>query len=475
MVNMSDKKVSIKFLGAVRSVTGSSFLLSFDGASFLIDCGMFQERHLRYRNWEQFSFNVSTLNAVLLTHAHLDHCGLLPRLVLAGFKGQILATQATIELAKIVLQDSAKLQAEDAALKAKRHKKENRKAPFPEVPLYTLQEVEAVFPHFKALPEDSVFELVNGLFLTLLEAGHIIGSSMIRFKSILPSAEAIYILFSGDIGRKAMPLVKDPASCSGIDYAVIESTYGNRAHTIPERDIAEALAEVINRTAARGGKIVIPAFAIERSQEIIYHLNNLFSQKKIPQIPVFLDSPMANKVTDVFKRHPELLDDEAFLMLEKRNDPYSCKNLVITSTPSESKKINSLKKPAIIIAGSGMCAGGRIKHHLVHSISERENTILFVGYQASGTLGREILDGKNPVRIFGEYRTVRAEVARINGFSAHADYREIIEWLESARKTLKQIFVVHGDEDAAGEFARKLIEKGFKAVVPMPLEEVQIL
>ncbi len=464
----------IKFLGATRSVTGSSFLCSYNDTIFIVDCGMFQERHLRYRNWDAFPFDVKRLNAVFLTHAHLDHCGLLPRLVASGFKGKIMASKATIELAKIVLLDAAKLQKEDAEIKAKRHKKENRKGPYPEVPLYTIEDVEAVFPYFRAIEDKKALDLTTGLLVNLLEAGHILGSSMIHIKANITQDKSLYILFSGDIGRKAMPLIRDPAKCEGIDYAVIESTYGNKIHSVPEKDIAEALADVINRTAKRGGKIIIPAFAIERSQELIYHLHNLFIEKKIPAMPMFLDSPMAKKVTEVFKKHPELLDEEAMLMLKEGSDPYSCQHLVMISTPAESKKINSLNTPAIIIAGSGMCTGGRIKHHLVHNISEKENTILFVGYQAEGTLGREILDGKNPVRIFGENRTVRAEVAQINGFSAHADYNEIIDWLKNAKNTLKQIFIVHGEAQASEEFAKRLSEQGFNATVPYPMDEIRL-
>ena len=514
--------MSVTFLGAAQNVTGSSYAVDVDDATVLVDCGLYQERALRDRNWAAFPVPPARIKAVLLTHAHLDHCGLLPKLVREGFKGPIYCTPATAEIVQIVLLDSAKIQEEDALIKAKRHAREGRQGPHPEVPLYTIRDAEAVLPFLTPIAYGIPVPVARGIKAGFFDAGHILGSAMIRLelsrqkrqqfpvaatvtpwpqKEFTPSparntahsaagglarlpedgfassgqslcmdssagAEMRSILFTGDLGRSNLPILQDPAVCRSADYIVMESTYGDRVHEATE-DIPNALARIINATRQAGGKVVIPAFAIERTQELIYYLSALLRAKKIPQLPVFLDSPMAIRVTEVFNRHKELFDEEAKSLMGLSTQPYEFPGMTLTSKVEESKAINKVKGPAVIIAGAGMCNGGRIKHHLVNTIGRPENTILFVGYQATGTLGREILDGAKKVRILGQWHKVRARVEQLLGFSAHADREELLAWLKTCAPPPRRIFVTHGEETAALAFAALVREKtGWNATAP---------
>lgn len=463
--------IKLTFLGAAQNVTGSRYLLEANGHRFLIDCGLYQEREFRDRNWDPFYVPPETLDGVLLTHAHLDHCGLLPKLVREGMKGKIYCTPATAEIAKIILLDSAHIQEEDASFKRKRHEKEGRKGPRPVVPLYTTEDAEAALPLLNPIEYNAAIQIGDGIEAFFNEAGHILGSTNIKVK-VTQNGESRTILFSGDIGRWETPILLDPTIYEDADYILMESTYGNRLHG--DRDhIDEELEEIINSTHQAGGNILIPSFAVERSQEILYYLNKLLVEDRIPHLAVFMDSPMAINVTKVFQDHPELFDEDMLELVRRHESPFDFQGLKMTKTVDQSKAINHIRGTVIVIAGSGMCTAGRIKHHLVKHINRAESTVLFVGYQAVGTLGRRILDGDDEVRILGQYYPVKARVAQISGFSAHADRDELMKWLSGLKKPPRHLFITHGEIEAAQAFADFVKEKkGWNLSVPTYREEV---
>jgi len=464
-------RIKLRFLGAARNVTGSRHLLEANGVKLLVDCGLYQERQFRDRNWDSFPVPPNQIDAVLLTHAHLDHCGLLPKLVREGFSGRIYCTNATAEIAKIILLDSAHIQEEDAEHKRKRHERQGRKGPHGDVPLYNTADAEAVFPLFAPVKYRQTVAIGEGIQATLCDAGHVLGSSMILI-DVSRDGEKRTVLFSGDIGRPDRPIVRDPNIPERADYVIIESTYGDRLHK-DTGDVKRQMAEVINSTERSGGNVVVPSFALERSQELLYYLSELLGEDAIPHLTVFLDSPMAARITEVFKRHGEMFDAETVEMLRNHRRPFSFPGLRVTSSAAESKTINHIRGTVVIIAGSGMCTGGRVKHHLVNNITRPENTIMFVGYQAVGTLGRTIVDGAKRVRILGEKYPVRAGIAQIRGFSAHADRDELFGWLEKFKEPPRGVFVVHGEADSAVAFGNYVREKaGWRVTVPEYRQEV---
>ncbi len=465
--------MKLQFLGAARQVTGSQYRVVADGAEVLVDCGIFQEREFLGRNWAPSPVRPERLQAVLLTHAHLDHCGLLPRLVAEGYRGPVYATGATADLAAVVLEDSAEIQAEDAAFKRKRHRKEGRKSKYPVEPLYTRRHVNRTLRLLKSVDYDKPVNIGDGVTALFRDAGHILGSAMIEITAA-DGGRQRRLVFSGDMGQWDKPLVRDPSLFTEADYVVMESTYGNRDHGRPG-DIETQLGEVVGRTIERGGKVVIPIFAIERAQEVIYHLGRLTDSGRIPPVPVFLDSPMAIEVTEVFRQHRKLFDTEAQAMLAEDNMPLGFPSLVMSRTTEESKEINAQKGPAVIMSTSGMCTAGRIKHHLAQTIGQEENTILFVGYQARGTLGRQILDGNREVRIHGRSRWVRAQIDRIEGFSGHADRGALRRWLAGFSRPPRQLFLTHGEEDSALALAEEVrAEMGWNVSVPEYQESVEL-
>ncbi len=459
----------LSFLGAARGVTGSCYLLEQADVRVLVDCGLFQERKLQERNWNPFPVEPSSLAAVLLTHAHLDHCGRLPRLVKEGFRGRIFCTAATAEIARYVLLDSARLQEEDAAFKAARHQREGREGPHPIQPLYTEADVQETLPLFSAVAYGQSVQAAPGLQALFLEAGHILGSACVRVE-----LGGVSVLFSGDVGRWGRPIIRDPAPFQPADYLLLESTYGGSLHENAD-GIEQALAEAVLSTRLAGGNLLVPSFALERSQEVLYYLNRLQASGRIPHVPVFLDSPMAVEVTEVFLRHPDLFDEEMRRLMLTGSSPFSFPGLTLVRSVEKSKTLNHLRGTAVIIAGSGMCTGGRIKHHLSSNLDRRESTVLFVGYQAEGTLGREILSGARTVRIHGQNRRVRARVRRIGGFSAHADRAELERWLAPQNRPPRRLFVTHGEPQAAAALAAALgARAGWRVSIPDYGERVEL-
>ncbi len=458
-------EIKLNFFGAAKNVTGSCYFMETNGMRILVDCGLYQERDLTQRNWDPFPVPANTIDAVLLTHAHLDHCGRLPKLVKEGFKGTVYATSATAEIAHIIMLDSAHIQEEDIKHKMKRHERSGKKSPFPYEPLYTMEDAEKVKNLFCKVRYNTPVPIGEGITAEFREAGHVFGSSSIRIV-VEQGGEKRSVLFSGDVGRWNLPIMRDPYQYEHADYVLIESTYGDRVHK-DVTDIPRELARVINETHQAGGNVVIPSFALERTQELLYHLNNLLKEDRIPHLMAFVDSPMAVKITEVFKKHPELFDEETLAHVRAGEKPCDFPGLTMSQSVDQSKAINHIKGTAIIIASSGMCTGGRIKHHLKNNVSRPESTILFVGYQAVGTLGRILLEKPETVRIFGEQHLVRARIERIGGFSAHADQNELFRWLSSIQNSPRKVFVVHGEESVSEAFGQFLSEKtGWECVVP---------
>ena len=461
--------MKLAFFGAARQVTGSCYYVEANGLRILIDCGLYQERPYLERNWSPLPVPPVDIDFILLTHAHLDHSGLIPKVVRDGFAGTILTTAATADLVAIALMDAAKIQEEDAAYKKKRHQKEGRSGLPTEVPLYTTEDVQMTMPLVEEAAYDEPRELGRGVSVRFRDAGHILGSAMVEL-SVGVKEGVRTIVFSGDIGQWGSPLVCDPSVFERADYVVMESTYGDRDHEDPGR-VDELLGGIIRDTAGAGGNVVIPTFAIERAQDLMFHLSRLVRAKAIPPMPVYLDSPMAREVTLAFERHDEFLDEEARKLFASEEHPFRFPGLIIVRTPEESRAINTARGPAVIMAGSGMCTGGRIKHHLAHNISRPESTVLFVGYQARETLGRQILEKATQVRLFGQTFPVRARVAKINGFSAHADRKALGRWLDGFKTPPRRLFVTHGDADVARKTAERIRqERGWTVELPEYLE-----
>jgi metallo-beta-lactamase family protein len=431
--------VKLQFLGATRQVTGSQYYVQADGARILVDCGMYQEREFLARNWEPSPLRPGKIDALLLSHAHLDHCGLAPKLVGEGFRGPIVATAASADLVELVLRDSAKIQAEDAAYKKRRHKREGRKGKYPVKPLYTPKDVSRTLKLLQPAGYEQPVEICPGVSAVFHDAGHILGSAMIEL-SVRSGDRTRRLIFSGDVGQWGKPIVRDPTAVAEADLIVMESTYGDRDHEDPG-NVESQLAQVINRTVEQGGNVVIPVFAIERAQELIYHVSRLRHAGQIPELSVFLDSPMAADVTAIFRRHRECFDLEAWQLITSGESPLSFPGLTLTRSVDESKAINDHPRPAIIMSTSGMCTAGRIKFHLRQNIGRPESTILFVGYQARGTLGRRILEGQPEVRIHGRPYRVKARVEQIQGFSGHADRSALMRWLGYFQTPPERLFL----------------------------------
>ncbi len=455
--------MKITFWGAAKEVTGSRHLLEVNGKKILLDCGLFQGRRKEtdVKNRE-LGFDPKELDAVILSHAHIDHSGALPYLVKMGYKGPIFSTFATRDLCNYMLMDSAFIQEKDVEFMNKKMEKKGLK---PIEPLYSIDDAQRTLNNFYGVGYERAFVVTDGVVCSFYDAGHILGSSLVHLIIHDKKTDKRYTFaFTGDLGRKNLPLLRDPQPLPPTDYLLTESTYGNRFHE-SILDAGKKLEEVVKRTVARGGKILIPAFAVERTQEIIYHLNLLWQKKLIPDIPVFVDSPLSANVTEVFGNHPECYDDETFKeFLDNRKDPFGFGRLQYTRDVADSKALNELNGPAIIISASGMCENGRILHHLRNNIEDPRNTVMIVGYMAKDTLGRKILEKQPIVNIFGEPFHLRAEVVVMDAFSGHADRSDLLDYISKV-EGLKKIFLVHGEEEQAGLFKGILEESGYKNVV----------
>lgn len=453
--------MEITFTGGVRNVTGSRHLIKVDNKYHLLDCGFFQGRRAEtYEKNRSFPFEPSSVDSVILSHAHIDHSANIPNLVRQGFKGKIYATSATCDLCGAMLKDSAMIQETDARYMTRKNKK--KKLPAVE-PIYTMEDVENTLSHFVACPYRESFSPAANVEVTFFDAGHILGSAVTLLK-LKEGDHEVKLLYAVDLGRKDIPVLRDPECPGGVDYLILESTYGNRIRPEFSHAIGE-LEEVVNRTVAKGGKIIIPAFAVERTQTVIYCLHKLSYEGRIPQLPVYVDSPLAVNVTDIFRSHPECFDAETRRLIAQDDDPFGFAGLTYTRSVEESKALDKVTGPCIIISASGMCENGRILYHLANNIENPKNTVLVVGFMAANTLGRKIVDHAETVRIFGDEYHPRAEVVTIGAFSAHADQTALVEYAEHARGPLKGIFVVHGEEQQSLALASSLRQDGFKNVI----------
>jgi metallo-beta-lactamase family protein len=454
--------MKITFHGAAQTVTGSRHLLTINGQQLLLDCGLYQGRRKDFysRNLE-FPFDVLEVDAVILSHAHIDHSGNLPNLVRQGYEGPILATPATVDLTDIMTRDSGHIQESDAEFV---NRKRAKKGEPPIEPLYTVEDAARAAEQLVPQPYDRPFEPVPGVTARLVEAGHILGSAAVIL-DLEEQGHQLRLMFSGDIGRPLMPIVRDPVLPHEVDYLILESTYGDEEHDTPVRAY-DALQDVISRTIHRGGKIIIPAFAVGRTQALVYYVHQMMDHGDIPKVPVFVDSPLAVNVTDIFRQHPECFDAEATAFMHQ--DPHGAAlgfdHLTYTRSVEESKAINDIDSPVIIISASGMAETGRILHHLRNNIHDKRNTVLITSWMAPHTLGRRLAEGEKDIRIFGEPHHVKSEVASISGLSAHADQPYLIEYGLASKDTLKGIFLVHGEPDAALALKEKLIEGGLERV-----------
>ncbi|TCS79662.1 MBL fold metallo-hydrolase RNA specificity domain-containing protein [Pectinatus cerevisiiphilus] len=447
--------MNLQFFGAAHTVTGSCYLLEVNNKNIMIDCGMFQGgRQLRDLNYKPFSFAPKQIDAVLLTHAHVDHCGLIPKLCKDGFSGSIYATKATCDLVGIMLPDSAHIQESDAEIT---NRKGLRTGRIPVAPLYTVEDAQKSLTQFVPLQYGDRIDLTPEVSAVFRDAGHILGSSIIEVYVHETGKKPVKIVFSGDIGQPDQPIVKDPEFISDADCLVIESTYGDRVHQIYDKETA--LAEIINDTMDRGGNLIIPAFAVGRTQTLLYYLYRLWKTHRIDDIPIILDSPLAIAATRIFAENMKIFDEESMAILQENGRLPAMPQIKICRTAEESKALNSSEGSAIILSASGMCDAGRILHHLKHNLWRPESTVLFVGYQAEGSLGRRLIDGVKRVKILGEEIAVRARIAQLDGFSAHADYKQILDWLGHVNlQGPKQIFLVHGESMAIKSLADKIKE-----------------
>jgi metallo-beta-lactamase family protein len=460
----------VTFWGAARTVTGSMHLVEVGSKRVLLDCGLFQgKRAEAFRRNREFPFRPRDVDAVVISHAHIDHCGNLPNLCRSGFAGPIYCTPATRDLVAIMLADSAKIQEEDALyLNRKREKGEPRIEP-----LYEPRYVPRVLRACRGLPYDQSFDVCKGVEATFVEAGHLLGSAMIALR-VEAGGQERRITFTGDIGRRGTPILRDPAPVPACDLLISECTYGGRRHE-PVDLLAEQLGEVVQRTAQRGGKLLIPAFSLGRTQTVVYFLHQLMKQGRLVKVPVVVDSPLAAEATEVFRVHPECFDDEMALLLQDDPDLFGGRRIRYVRSVEESKELNGQPGPMVIIAASGMCEAGRILHHLKHNIEDERNTVLIVGYQAPETLGHRLVTRQPEVRILDRRYKVRAEVVVANGFSSHADHEDLMTYLGPLAGRTKKVRLVHGEPEHAAALAAALREKGMADVaVPERGEMVEV-
>jgi metallo-beta-lactamase family protein len=464
---------SITFWGAAGTVTGSKYLIESDRARVLVDCGLFQGmRELRERNWQEPPFDAARVDAVILTHAHIDHTGYLPRLVRHGFRGPVYCSRGTFDLLKILLPDSARLQEEEADYR-NRHKITKH---LPALPLYTEDDAREALKLLSVVKSNGEsFQAVKGIHAEFRFAGHILGSShvLVHVEGAGADQTGRSILFSGDLGKYDQPIIRDPVAPPSCDYLLIESTYGNRLHDPEEPKIA--LERIIKEAAEHNGAILIPAFAVGRAQEIVYLIRELEEEKRIPILPVSVDSPMASAATQAYARPTDEHDEDYAAALKITPTPLRTHSMVAASTREESKRLNQAEGARIIIAASGMMNGGRILHHALRLLPDKNATVVFVGYQAAGTLGRRVADGEKEVKVLGQWIPVRCRTVKIGGFSAHADWKEVVRWLADLPAAPRKVFVIHGEPDAAQAMAGHLRDRfGWSIEVPQYGERFEL-
>jgi metallo-beta-lactamase family protein len=458
--------VKITFHGAAKTVTGSQHLVEVNGLRILLDCGLYQgKRRESYERNKSLPFDPASIDAMVLSHAHIDHSGNIPNLVKSGFKGDILCTFATRDLCAAMLRDSGHIQEKDAEYV---NKKRRKRGEAPIDPIYTEDDAIQSLKYFLAIGYERPYELAPGITLKLYDAGHILGAAMVALD--IEDREAgrdTRLVFSGDIGRPDVPILRDPTMVEEADILLMESTYGGRMHPSLE-DNERLFSEVLERTAKRGGKVIIPAFAVGRTQQLVYILNKLYHSGRLPEMDVYVDSPLAVNATEVFRLHPEAYDQETMRYMTQEDpdgDVFGFGCLRYVRQVEQSKELNSLRKPAIIISASGMAEAGRILHHLKNNVEDPRNTVMIVSWQAPNTLGRRLVEEVSPIKIFGDEYRLEAEVVVLNGFSGHADHAGLLEWADAFKRRPKQIFLVHGEPEAAEKLATDLRGKlGYKQV-----------
>lgn len=462
--------IEIEFIGAAQTVTGSRHLVRTERATVLLDCGMFQGRRKQSRQKnERLGFRADSVDAVILSHAHIDHSGVLPMLCKQGYEGSIYVTPATRDLCAVMLEDAAMIQASDARFLNKVIERDHVDAE-PIEPLYDREDVEKVLKQMISVPYHVRQKVAEGVRVTFLDAGHVLGSAVVVL-DIEDEGETKRVVFSGDLGRHHLPILRDPEVASGAQLLLLESTYGDRLHPSVEA-MEDELAAVITRTHRRGGKVIIPSFALERAQEVIFSLKRLRSEKRIPMLPVYVDSPLTVSITEIFRLHPDCYDHQTRDMLQSGGSPFDFDGLHYVTDVEQSKAISASSEPAVVISASGMCEAGRVLHHLRATVEDPKNTVAIVGFMAQHTLGRRLAEQRPRVKIFGVERDLRAEVVVLDGFSAHADQHGLIAYAEASAKAgpLRQIALVHGEPEAQRTLRELLIERGFTNV-QIPAEQ----
>jgi len=460
---------TLQFLGATGTVTGSKYLLESEGERLLIDCGLFQgAKEWRERNWEPLPVPPSSVRWVVLTHAHLDHVGYIPRLVKDGFRGQVLASPATVDLARIVLPDSGHLQEEDAEYANFKGFSKHK----PALPLYTYDEAVKSLESFRAVGDSGSQELSSHFSIRFFFAGHILGARMVEV-TVRENGRTTKVLFSGDLGRFPQLIIPEPVVPDPVDYMLLESTYGDRLH--PDDDVRQHLSQIVEQTTRRGGTLIIPSFAVGRTQELLYLLREMIERETIPSLPIHVDSPMAIDVTDLYRRHHEDHDVETAQLESRGVKPFSPPDVHFDRTVEQSKALNQARYPMIIISASGMATGGRVLHHLERCLPDHRNTVLFVGFQAAGTRGRAIQSGAESVKMHGRQVWIRARVERLDNLSAHADYAEILRWLGRFPQPPGKTFLVHGEPQAAAALEEKIGRQlNWDTHIPSYLEKIAL-
>ncbi|MGH4117453.1 MBL fold metallo-hydrolase RNA specificity domain-containing protein [Clostridium sp.] len=462
--------MKIQFYGAAKTVTGSCHILHINGKTVLLDCGLYQGKGEKEFGNEEFDFNPKDIDYVLLSHAHIDHSGRIPLLYKMGFKGEVLSTEATMDLCSIMLPDSGHIHESEVEWKNRKRKRQGLKSL---EPLYTVKWAERSLDLFRAFPYDEMIEVFDGLKIRFRDAGHLLGSAIIELYMSEENQEEVKLVYSGDLGNINKAIIKDPTIINYTDYLIIETTYGNRVH--PEiRENLKELLKIIKETFARGGNVIIPSFAVGRTQEILYELNKYVENEDLKDIKVYIDSPLAIEATKIFESHNENYDKEAKEFVMRGDYPFRFEGLSFSVSSNDSMELNKIESNAIIISASGMCDAGRIKHHLKHNLWRPESSIVFVGYQAEGTLGRYIRDGAKTVKIFGEPIAIKAHIYNLEGLSGHADRKGLFNWIESFMEKPKEILLVHGDKEAQESFQELLDSNGYSSRIVENGEEFYI-